>query len=93
MKKSSENLLLQGSLRIFLSVDELLDAEQTVVFGGALSSGGCTCFDKPGVQGGGQVGDKGILGLAASVGYYCIIAVFPCHSHSIESFGECSYLI
>ena len=45
----------------------LLDAQQLVVLRHTLGAAGCAGLDLAGVQGHGQIGDGGVLGLAGAV--------------------------
>ncbi len=76
-----------------LFIKLFFNSDKSVVFCSALASAGRTSFYLTCVYGDCKIGNKGILRLAASVGYYRSVTVLLCQRDSRKRLGDCSYLI
>ena len=83
----ADNICADEALQLFVN------PQQTIVFCGAFSTGGRTCFYKSRVKGNGQVGDESVLGLTASVGDYSVKAVSAGDPHCFHCLAESAYLV
>src|ERR1700742_4068665 len=62
----------------------LLDAQQLVVLGDTLAAGGGARLDLPAADGDGEVGDRGVLGLAAAVAHHRAVAAVVRQRDGVE---------
>ena len=71
----------------------LFDAEQLVVLGHALGAAGSTGLDLAGVQGHGQIGNGGVLGLAGTVRADGGVTGLVCHLDGLQGLGDGTDLV
>ena len=91
-------LLLETRERGTAGVDRgvaelLLDAQQAVVLGHALGTGRGAGLDLAAVQGDGQVGNGGVLGLAGAVGHHRLVAVVVRQGDGLEGLRQGADLV
>ena len=71
----------------------LLDPEEAVVLGGALSARGRAGLDLTGAPSHGQVGDGDVLGLSGPVGHDDVVSVPEAHLRGLSGLGDRTDLI
>src|ERR1700710_3069836 len=69
-------------------VEFVLDTQQLVVLGGAVGAGRSTGLDLPAVHGHGEVGDRGVLGLAGAVAHHAAVTVAVGEGDRVQRLGE-----
>jgi hypothetical protein len=74
-------------------VEQLLDAQQLVVLGHAVGSGRGAGLDLAAVGGHGEVGDRGVLGLARAVAHHAAEAVAVGQVDRVEGLGQRADLV
>src|SRR5262249_49859400 len=82
---------LAGMQRLLAEL--LLDAQELVVFGGAIGPRKGAGFDLAAIGGDREVGDGGVLGLAGTVRHHRGIAGLVGHLDSGQRLGQCADLV
>ena len=75
------------------AAEGFFNAQELVIFGGALSAAGGAGFDLSGIDGDGKVGDGAVLGFAGAVGDNRGIASIASHFDRLQGLGESADLI
>ena len=73
--------------------ERLLDTQQLVVLGDALATGGRTGLDLAAADRDREVGDRGVLGLAAAVAHHRAVAAVVRQRHRVERLGQRADLV
>ena len=85
--KRPKSRILRGAAKL------LLDAEKLVVLGDALAAAGGAGLDLAGVQRNGQVGNRGVLGLAGAVGRNGGVTGLVRHLDGLQRLGNRADLV